>query len=394
MPHQEGKAGPTAQVDRADGGRLRILHIIDGFEGHNFSDLLVSLAQRHQLYLVVLQRVLPEVREYLRTRDVEVLYGETYISRRRYPQFLPRLVRLLRRLEIDVIHGHLFDASALAIAAGTLGNTKLKVVTRHHGAVHENLGRPCHWKVDKLTGRWADLVIAVSNNTRSYLENKEGVEASKISVVGNGVDLERFRPLSFHERAYIRRRLAIEAGQVVIVPASLKPIKGHKYLLSAIAKVRHSLSERLHLLIAGDGPLRRELEEEVRLLGLEEAVQFLGWRRDVAQLVGASDATILPSLSETFGQVIIEAMAAGCPVIGTSVGGLPEIIEDGENGLLVESGSSDALREALSRVLTDKELRQRITAGGLRQAGEFEISRVASSHLQAYNRRLGRDEGT
>ena len=186
-------------------------------------------------------------------------------------------------------------------------------------------------------------------------------------VIHNGA-ADRFFSDSGSQRVESRQALGIGAADAVVATvAALIPLKGHRYFLEAAS---YALKEfpQTRFLVIGDGPERKNLEELVRQLGIEDHVLFLGPRRDVADLLPAVDIFVLASLRESFPLSIREAMAAGRAVVASRVGGNPELIRDGETGLLVPPADGVALGLAISRLLADPELRMQIAAGGRREA--------------------------
>jgi glycosyltransferase involved in cell wall biosynthesis len=161
-------------------------------------------------------------------------------------------------------------------------------------------------------------------------------------------------------------------------------VKGHTCLIAAACTVCRDVPDAIFLLI-GDGKERPKLEQQVREAGLEENFLFLGCRNDVPDLLAACDLSVLPSESEGLPNAILEAMAAGVPVVATCVGGIPEIIENGQNGLLVPPQNPQALAEAILRILRDSNLAMRLAcAGQERTRAHFSFDRVVRELQQLY----------
>jgi glycosyltransferase involved in cell wall biosynthesis len=169
--------------------------------------------------------------------------------------------------------------------------------------------------------------------------------------------------------------------------ARLAQQKGHRFLVEAVPKVRDAI-----FILAGDGPERDALEEQVRLLAVEDRVRFLGYRSDIPELLANSDALVLPSLYEGLPLAVLEAMAAGKPVVATSVGGTDEAVVDGETGFLVPPRDSDALAAAIRRVIQDDVLAQRLGANGrARVAAHFRVEAMVQQVAGVYDEVLGDD---
>jgi len=205
----------------------------------------------------------------------------------------------------------------------------------------------------------ADRLVAPS---RAIAENLLGRYAEQVYIVPNAAG-EAY----FHEdrtKAECRRELGLPAvGPVIGVPGTLRPVKGHEFFFDAAAALVRDRPD-FALAIAGHGTeaYTEKLKRQVARLGLEEHTHFLGSLRDMPALYRASDLICVPSRSESFGRTLVEAMAIGTPVVATAVGGIPEIVRDGETGLLVPYGDREALRRALVKLLNDAELRDRMVS--------------------------------
>lgn len=269
---------------------------------------------------------------------------------------LTRLLRLVRRHRIDLLHAHGQDASILA-AAATLLRPMLLVVTRHvldePAATLRERGR-AHLTTVAL--RRADAVVAVSGAVADTLVASGSARRERIRVIPNGIDLCRFDTGSLdRSRADARRSLSVdERTPVVLVPAVLREGKGHDHLLRALPDLREAVPG-VQVLFAGDGEREEELRRQVVDRGLQGSVRFLGFRGDIPELMAAADVVALPSLAEALPTVLLEAAAAGRPVVATRVGGTPEVVEDGRTGVLVPPNDASALCRALVDVLLDPE---------------------------------------
>jgi glycosyltransferase involved in cell wall biosynthesis len=199
--------------------------------------------------------------------------------------------------------------------------------------------------------RLAHRVVANSAAARSRLVD-EGVASSAIAVIPNGIDLRRFSPPPSRPR-----------GRRVVMVANLRPGKGHEILLEAAAAVLRNVPDA-RFTIAGDGPRKVELQRMARELGVDGAVTFLGHRPDVPALLREHDVFAFPSFMEAAPNAVMEAMAAGLPVVTTRVGGIPEVVHHEKSGLLTDAGDAAGLALALRRVLTDDALAGQMAAAG------------------------------
>jgi glycosyltransferase involved in cell wall biosynthesis len=187
------------------------------------------------------------------------------------------------------------------------------------------------------------------------------------SVIHSGVDLQRYRKVA-KQRTRKRKELGIPSESLVVGYVGwLIPIKGVTYLVSAMAKVAEKNSKSLLVLVGkGDdkGEEEIKLKEQVEKAGLTDKVLFLGWRSDVDEIMGCFDIFVLPSLNEGMGRVLVEAMAAGLPIVASRVGGIPDLVKDGKNGLLVPPADSSALAKATSDLVENMEKRERMGQAG------------------------------
>ena len=281
-----------------------------------------------------------------------------------------------RRFRADVVHHHTSRALSLA---PYVSRDVVQVVTRRMDYAPRGAG----WYVRWLYGRM-DAVIAISRAARTALAAR-GIDAERVAIVPSGVAVETFRDL---DRAAARASLGIAAAaQVVAIVASLHERKGHAVLLDALARLAAEGLEPL-CLAAGTGPEGDALQDRAQRLGVSARVRWLGQVADVRAVLAAADAVVMPSLAEGLGVAAIEAMAAGRPVIASAVGGLPELVSDGVQGLLVPPGDAAALATALARCIGDASLRERLGVAGRERAQAFSTVAMARGTASVYERAL------
>ncbi|HET6515291.1 MAG TPA: glycosyltransferase family 4 protein [Thermodesulfovibrionales bacterium] len=285
---------------------------------------------------------------------------------------IKKLVEISRKENIEVIIANSGREYWPAAIAARIAHVRV-VLIRH---MSTRLKITTTWMINRMV----DRIIAVSSSVRDVLTGC-GVSPEKVEVIHNSVLLRKLDPQTVDRRG-AREELSIdEADMVIGAVGALHKGKGVYELLNAVKKLsqdRHNLK----LLFVGDGPERNRLEEEARHLSLLDRVIFTGIRRDIERMYAAMDIFALPSsCDEAFGMVIIEAMAMGRPVIGTKVGGIPDIITDGSNGLLVPPGNEDALAAALSRYLDDGRFRDQMAYGGRRIVEERFSDRIMAERF-------------
>lgn len=301
---------------------------------------------------------------------------------------LLKLKRQIVRGRFDIVHTHLIYSQIYGRLAARAARAK-RVVSSEQNVYEAKARAPFRWLERKLSGQ-TDCIIACSNRVREHLTRNVGVNPLKVVVVPNAVDTNVFFPIGresalFEKVKSVRRELGIREGDVVIGSVGhLSPQKGQKFLVAAIPLVR-ARYPRAKFVLVGKPTLRKELQEQARGLGVKEAVRFAGIRGDVPILLNCFDVFVLPSLWEGFGTAIIEALACGVPVVASRVGGIPEIIEHGVDGLLVPAGHARPLAENVIRLLDDSSLRKDMVYRGLRKAmGRFSVGRMVETMAKVY----------
>lgn len=318
---------------------------------------------RYRMLFATLRPMAPELREYMATQGVPTFSCEAR-SRVAYPLALVRFLRHLRREGVDILHTHLFDPSVVGLIAGTLAGVPRRVTTRHYSDYHTRIHKTWHVRLDQLCTRLSHAVIAVSRHTADHIVRMEGAPPAKVHAIVNGIDFDRVRLSSPEAPQRIRRELAPDGAHLLLIAARLHPEKGYEQLFRAMTELARLVTHPVRLLVAGTGTLQPTYERMVADLGCADRVRFLGFRRDVTDLMAAVEAVVLPSLAEAFGLALAEALYLGVPVVATRVGGIPEIVDHGLDGLLVPPGDSHALAEAIAALLNDPELRRRLSGSG------------------------------
>lgn len=273
----------------------------------------------------------------------------------RQPDYLAalRVFRILRRSRIDVLHTHNTQPFLEAGLAGRLAGVKTLVHTEH-GRAWPDLRRYV-WG-ERIMARFAYRVVGVSEETSAQLIEFGGIDPEKVVTIRNGIDPRPFDRSA--GRSSTRRELGIAEGvPVICTVARFQREKGVDVLIDALPAIVRSIPD-LVCLIVGYGEQGDELQARARGHGVEGYARFLGARQDVADLLMASDCFVLPSRREGLPMTILEAMAAGRPVVATRVGGIPGAVTDGKTGVLVEPESPAALASALVGLLAAPERAQ------------------------------------
>ncbi len=294
---------------------------------------------------------------------------------------LYRLFRLIRAENPHIIHAFLFWAHMAALVVGRLLHVPVLVSSYRDAPLWTGSVRRM---ADRVTARWAQAVTCCSDAVRELAVTQLGGDPARYRTIHNGVDAGQFTSCESPARAELglREKLPV-VGTVCRLD---EPKKGLSTLLEAMADMSASTgSDSCQLLIVGDGPARSGLHALSRKLGIAPWVRFAGERHDVARVLSLMDVFVLPSRHEGFGIAILEAMAAGLPVVATNVGGIPEIVVDGETGLLVPPGDAPALANAIRYLLTHPAQAEAFGARGRRRAREtFSIDAVVKEHERLY----------
>jgi len=301
------------------------------------------------------------------------------------PRVVTGLARLLRRERIDVVHSNNWGTLIEAVVAARLAGRP--VVHTQHGLGYEG-GSERQAHAAGLRGvalraatRRVHAVVGVSPEVGDMVQREWGLPPGRVRVITNGVPIEASPTES---RLAQRQALGIAADDVAVVSvAYLRPVKNFPVLVRAFGELAHV--PRLRLFIIGVGPSEEDIRAEAARCGVADRVTFLGRRTDVPHLLPAFDVFALASASEGISISILEAMAAGLPVVATRVGGNPLLVQEGVTGLLVEAGSASSMAVALDRLArTPDERRSMGEAAANRAAGQFSIERMASDYLEMF----------
>ena len=294
---------------------------------------------------------------------------------------MPQFLRELRRERPSVFHAHLNwpMACKFGLLAAALARIPAVVATEQLFVEYRFPLKSLVYALQQVIASGVDRYIAVSQHVARRLRQSFALSAPKLCVVPNSVFLAPFvRPVDAELRAKL---IGTNARYFILTVARLDKQKGLEYLLEAAALVPETI-----FVLAGAGPERPALEAQTRALGLNNRVVFLGYRDDVDNLLASCDLFVLPSLFEGLPLSVLEAMAAGKPVVATAIGGTDETIIDGETGLLVPPADPAALANAIRRLLADPILSRRLgTAGRARVHQQFSAQNMVRRITEIYD---------
>jgi glycosyltransferase involved in cell wall biosynthesis len=294
------------------------------------------------------------------------------------PRLLSRLVHFLQQRNYDIVHTHLLHADLYGGIAARLAPVKRVISTRHND---DDFRRKFPWR---LLMNWnlnlMDRVICISENVNQFSQKVEKISPDKITVIPYGLNPNSVKP----DRSWRENLGWSDDVPVVGIVARLTEQKGHTTLLQAMSEVVQQFPT-VQLVIVGDGELREELQQLAINLGIKSQVCFLGYRKNAAAMMAGFDIFVHPSRWEGFGLVFLEAMTASLPIVATQVGSIPEIVRQGETGLLVPVDAPTALAHAICRLLSDRTLARKIGQTGRNRLEKyFTVAAMVDHTCQVY----------
>src|SRR3954447_3201570 len=363
-------------------GRMRIMLLVDSFAELGGAERLVGhIATRLDPERFEVTVCATRLADEASLRAAQLAGVRVLELERRRRLSVSAWLRLYRALkQIDVLHAHKFGSNVWGVLVGRAARVPVVIAHEHTWSFE---GEPLRRFLDRhLAARLSDRFLAVSALDARRMASVEHIDPAAIEVVRNGIpDLRR------GDGAAVRRELGIEErAPVVGTVCVLRPQKGVDHLLEATAVARREVPG-LRLIVVGDGPQRAALEAQADRLGLGRAVIFAGAGRDVAGLLAALDVAVLASDFEGTPLALLEYMAAARPIVATSVGGIPDVLQDGVTGLLVPPRDVAALAGALVSLLRDDERRQSLGAAARElQQREWTIDATVAALSALYER--------
>ena len=288
------------------------------------------------------------------------------------------LLNIFRRERPHIVHTHTSKAGFLGRWAARLSKVPLIVHTPHGHVFWGYFNRPTslfYALLERWTARITDRIVVLTEQEKKDHLSFCIAPEDKFEVVHSGVGLDNFRSVC-RDPIQTKEDLGIPSRAAVIgTVGRLTPIKGHRFLIDAARGVLAEHPDTVFILI-GDGESAEALRSLATRLGVSGNIRFLGWRPDVAEIISVVDIFVFPSLNEGMGRAVVEAMALGKPVVASRVGGIIDIVRDGENGLLVPPADSDELAAAIKSLLSDPAERERLGLEGKRQALLYDAERM------------------
>jgi glycosyltransferase involved in cell wall biosynthesis len=366
----------------------RVLYLVDTLNVGGTETQVAHVAQRlrsrsHDVVVGCL-RAEGSLLEVLRRGNVPIVEfrkGKTLLSLNGLYQLF-RLAHFLRRGRFHAIHSHDLWSNLLGIPAAWLARIPIIISSRRYLADLEWY-TPWRSALMRVIYRLSTHVTVNSRSVRDLLARRDSLSPEKIQVLNNAVDVDRFATAQ-GDREHLFPGTGSHSKLIAVVANMYSRVKGHTYLISAASTVCRDIPEAIFVLI-GDGKERPNLEQQVRQAGLEKNFLFLGSRGDVPELLACCDLFVLPSEAEALPNALLEAMAAGLPVVGTRVGGIPEIIGNGVDGLIVPAKDPHALAEAILRILQNPRFAKQLSQAGQEMVrAHFDFDRLLAELEQLY----------
>ena len=317
-----------------------ILHILENLDPSQFQFTVVSLKN---------QNACTNLFE-LKLKDAgvntEIIpWKNLYFSK----PVINRLNFLTQQNGINIIHTHDLRSNYVSFFAGKKAG--IPTIASSHGWVGNSLKRKIHNSVDKISLRLFNKVIINSEFMKNQIP-LWGIPKDRINIIHNAVALEHFN--NNEETASLKKKLGIDSNKTVIATVGrLSREKGHMLLLEAASKVIAQLPDLIFLII-GEGPFEKKLKDHAKKLGLSKYVLFTGFFDDLPSVLNLTDIFILPSTSEGMPMTLLEAMSASKPIIATSVGGVPEVVQDGKTGILLKTRNPTQMAKAITNLVNNK----------------------------------------
>ncbi|MBT3879362.1 MAG: glycosyltransferase family 4 protein [Candidatus Scalindua sp.] len=272
------------------------------------------------------------------------------------------IYRLIKRIRPHIVHTHTSKAGLLGRLAAFLARVPVIIHTPHGHVFHSYYG-PFMTRIfiiaERILSLMTDKIAALTDRERDEHLEQGVASIEKYTIIHSGVMLQQIMNMNIDIETGKKEFGIPQNSNVIGVVGRLVPIKGHKYLVSAAKRIIKEFDNTVFVFV-GDGYLESRLEKQAESLGVRKHIIFAGWRKDVIEVLDLFDILVLPSLNEGMGKVLIEGMALGKPIVASRVGGIIDLVKNGDNGILVSPRDSDALGEAILTLIRNKNLAQRL----------------------------------
>ena len=297
------------------------------------------------------------------------------------------ILQVIRRVKPHIVHTHTSKAGLLGRMAAWLAGIPNIVHTPHGHVFYGHFGRAgsrLFLVLEKLAARITHRLIALTEPERADYEQLRVAPSSKLVTVHSGVHLDRFKSsLPLKDKRDVLPELPADAFVIGYV-GWLIPVKGVMTLLEAMTVAARQCAQA-HMVLVGKGCLEKEMRAYARRTGIEDRIIFAGWRHDVERLMACFDLFVLPSLNEGMGRVLVEAMAAGRPIVASNTGGIPQLVTNGENGILVPPGNCRELADGILQLIRNPRQAQRMGQMGQRLSQGYSVESMVDKIEKIYD---------
>ena len=372
---------------RGGGTEKNTIYSIQALDKTKFS---IDIAMGRESDFSYARNVLPEVNEIIMIKDLDNDFNPVKNLKALY-----KIFKLMRRNRYAVVHTHQCKASILGCFAAKFAKVPI-VIFSLHGDYLENprftgLWRKIYKLIEQIAVKCATMFISVGEELQERYINRYGLSSSRCEVVRSGMELANFYKATTFSQEKIKQKkeeLNIKPEELVIGKvSSLELRKGYKFAIRVAEKIIRGNNRNIKFLFVGEGDQRAELEGMVKGLGLDDRIIFTGFRSDVDELMGVFDIFIFTSSMEGLPQVLVQAAAAGRPIVSFEVEGAKEVIKDGINGFIVSSGDIDGLAEKTNYLLSNPEKAKEMGANGKRIIGNrWDIADMQEKIRDIYDR--------
>ena len=392
--------GRTGMRRRQNDSRIRVLHLITRLDVGGCTDNTIHTVLGHdkEKYAVTLAHgpsSVPSSRvgELYADSDIEVVEIRE-MARSIQPladlKALISVYRILRNGDYQVLHTHCSKAGILGRLAAIPARIPLRIHTSHGHVFYGHFGPVPSWvflMMERVLARFTDVLVELTAQGKIDHVSRGVGSDETVEVIHSGVDLSPFFSVQQDDRG-VREEFGLSPESPIVgVVGWLTPIKGPTYIVEAWPDVVAQFPDAV-LMLVGDGILREELEQLIGQKGLEHSVRITGMRTDVPRLMASMEMVVLPSMMEGMGKVLVEAMALGKPLVGTRVGGIPDLVQPGVNGILVPPRDPGALAEAIITFLSDPAMARACGEAGRAMAPLYSVEEMLDKIERLYARRL------
>ncbi|MEO6053819.1 MAG: glycosyltransferase [Chthoniobacterales bacterium] len=358
---------------------IRVLHVVDSLDLGGAQTVILQIAQHLDRERFSMEVATMHGRGFFTDKLEKEGIRVHCLARSKYvPFYIPNFIRLITTQKFDVFHFHLFGANWIAKPlAALMGNRAL--IAHDHCNDNYRSAQPLHIWLDRLTNLASAKILAVSDSTARFLTEIEKIDPAKVLYLKNGIDTVRFQPAGEEIRKINRQKLGLPQDAVVVGGVGrFHPQKNFSLFLEIAALMRNQ--PHVFFALAGTGPEEEALRQKAADLGLGERLVFTGLISDMPALYSALDVLLLTSRYEGMPMTILEAMASGIPAVGSNLDGVKEIITDGRNGFLAESGNTTEFAEKLTVLTANPDIRRAMGAAARSHIlSHYNISGMVSS---------------